>query len=359
MLRIAVVGGGVIGLSIARELTVRGHDVRVYERGRAGAESSWAGAGVLSPLPPWRYPAAVQCLAHAGQALYPALVTALAADTGIDPEWTRSGLLVLEAPGEDAARWAQDFAQRLEWLEAGALHAKEPALAPAAGALWLPETAQVRNPRLLRALIADLSRRGVAVHQATPVERLDRSGGRVTGVETSAGRIECDAVVLAAGAWSAELLAGMWQPPVRPVRGQMVLYEAGPSLLRSVVLRGDGRYLVPRRDGRLLVGSTVEHAGFDRSPTAQARADLIAAAAEMLPALERLTPAAHWAGLRPATADGVPIIGRHPQLERLWLATGHYRNGFTMAPATATLLADLIEGRTPALDPAPYATDRP
>lgn len=353
MTRLAVIGGGIIGMLTARELAQRGFAVTVYERGRVGAEASWAGAGVLSPMPPWHYPRPVQDLARASQVLYPGLAAQLLADTGIDPQWTQSGLLVLDGDARAAAAWAQRATARVEELDVAAVHALEPALAPRR-ALRLADVAHIRNPRLLRALHADLVRRAVQVREQTPVEALDTAGTRVRCVRTAAGRVDCDGVVIAAGAWSGHLLEGHWRPAVSPVRGQMLVFETPAGLVGHVVLAPDGHYLVPRRDGRILVGSSVEHAGFDRGVTPAVRATLAGAAAELLPVLRTQNPVAQWAGLRPFTPTGVPIIGQHPDIENLWLATGHYRNGLTLAPATATLLADLICGTPPGMDAAPY-----
>jgi glycine oxidase len=357
MSRIAVVGGGVVGLVTARELAQRGFEVALYERAKVGAEASWAGAGVLSPLPPWRYPEPLQRLARLSQAAYPALAQALRADTGVDAEWTVSGLLVLEPPSRAARTWAARAGAAFEALDAAAMQALEPAL-PAQPALRLGDVAQIRNPRLLRALHADLLRRGVAVHENRPVAALTIRGERVQALDAPGEAAACDAVVLAAGAWSAHLLPEHWRPPVFPVRGQVLLYAAAPGLLGHVVLDAHGYYLVPRRDGHILVGSTVERAGFTRDTTPAAGRELAAAAARLLPPLAQLTPATHWAGLRPGTPDGLPYIGRHPQIANLWIAAGHYRNGLTLAPATAHLLADLIGGRTPQTDPRPFRPAR-
>lgn len=353
MTRLAVIGGGIIGMVTARELARRGLAVTVYERGRVGAEASWAGAGVLSPLPPWHYPPPVQQLARASQALYPDIAAQLLADTGIDPQWTPSGLLVLDGDADAAHDWARQAAARVDDLDAAAVRALEPALTPHR-ALRLPDVAHIRNPRLLRALHADLARRAVEVREHTPVIALDTDGTRVLGLRTAAGLMGCEGVVIAAGPWSGELLEGLWRPQVSPVRGQMLVFEAPAGLLGHVVLTPDGHYLVPRRDGRILVGSSVEHAGFDRGVTPEVGATLAGLAAQLLGALRGLNPIAQWAGLRPFTPTGVPIIGRHPDIENLWLATGHYRNGLTLAPATAALLADLIGGTAPELDAAPY-----
>jgi glycine oxidase len=191
------------------------------------------------------------------------------------------------------------------------------------------------------------------------VRGLARSGSRVTGVAVAGGGLEADAVLVTAGAWSGGLLEGVGlRLPVRPIRGQMLAFAGEPGRVRRIVLAG-GRYVIPRRDGHVLVGSTLEDAGFERATTAAAREDLAAAAARIVPGLAELPLARHWAGLRPGSPDGVPWIGPVEGVPGLFVNVGHYRNGVVLGPASARLAADLILGRSPILDPAPYAVARP
>jgi len=360
-----VVGGGINGLLTALELRAAGLAVELLDRGSVGREASWAGGGILSPLHPWRHPEPVTRLASWSQGRWPALCAELKEATGVDPQWWRCGLLVL-GPGADerelALAWAGRTAARLEPLAEAGSCGRAPCLAPeraAGAALWLPEVAQVRNPRLLRALRAAALKAGVALSEGAAVERIEASGGRVVAVRTACGPRPCGCVVLAAGAWTPGLLpAGVRRPAVEPVRGQMVLWRARPGLLETVVLAGD-RYLVPRRDGRLLCGSTVERVGFDRTTTPQARRDLAEAGAALCPALAGLPIEAHWAGLRPAAPAGIPYVCPHPEVEGLFLNVGQHRNGVVLAPASARLVADLVLGREPAVPPAPYRFDAP
>ncbi len=361
-----IIGGGVIGLLTARELRLAGADVVVLERGEPARESSWAGGGIVSPLYPWRYPAPVTALAAASQARYPALCAALREATGLDPELEPSGLLV-EAPGEEvvAAAWAARHGARLEAVARGEIAALEPGLAsPPAGALWLPDVAHVRNPRFTKALRADLAGRGVPILADRPVAGFATAGAaagttRVAAVETPQGRIAAGAVVVCAGAWSGDLVAPLGaRPDVRPVKGQMILFRGPPGTVRTVHLAED-RYAIPRRDGRVLFGSTLEETGYDKATTAQAREELWRIATARFPALAACPVEAHWAGLRPGSPDGVPYVGRHPAVANLFVNAGHFRNGIVLGPASAVLLADLALGRTPSLDPAPYALDAP
>ncbi|WP_313110878.1 NAD(P)/FAD-dependent oxidoreductase, partial [Stutzerimonas nitrititolerans] len=221
---------------------------------------------------------------------------------------------------------------------------------------FMPGVANVRNPRLLAALREALQRMpNVRVVEHSPVEALVQEGGRIVGVRTAQGEWRGEQVVMAAGAWSAGLLAPLGiELPVKPMKGQMILYKCAEDFLPSMVL-AKRRYAIPRRDGHILVGSTLEDIGFDKAPTEEALESLKATAVELLPALADAEVVKHWAGLRPGSPDGVPYIGAVPGFDGLWLNCGHFRNGLVLAPASCQLLADLMLGRKPSIDPAPYA----
>ena len=357
-----IIGGGLIGMLTARELRAAGASVTVIDRGQCGREASWAGGGILSPLYPWRYPRAVTALAAWGQRVYPELAAALVEESGIDPEWTTSGMLMVDvADHATALAWSGQHQVRIETPEPREWPAIEPALScreaavPGATALWMPDIAQVRNPRLVRALRESLIKSGVTVREGVEVRGLCSENGRITGVQTDQGVMPAGAVVVAGGAWSGELLktAGIILP-MAPVRGQMILFRAAPGLLTRMVMR-HYRYLIPRRDGRILAGSTLEQVGFDKTTTQRAAGKLHRAALELVPALEDCPVEHQWTGLRPGNPSGVPYIGSHPSLSGLYVCTGHYRNGVVLAPASARLLVDLALSRPPSLDPAPYA----
>lgn len=336
---IIVIGGGIAGLASAWALARRGARVEVLERGELGRESSWAGAGILSLLLPWDYPAAVTDLARHSLALYPDWIAGIRAHATVDPEFRRSGMLI--RPPYDAARATPGAPLPAELAQYG-------------HGLWLPEVAQVRNPRLLQALREALGQAGVVIHDQVGAVALENRAGQVTAAVAGGRRWQAEQYVVAAGAWSAELLgplaAGL---PVYPVRGQMLLYRAAPGRLPCVVYQG-GHYLVPRADGHILAGSTLEEAGFDKTPTEAARAELAAFVAGILPDVAAQGPIRHWAGLRPGSPGNVPIIGRHPELANLHVNTGHFRYGVTLAPASAEHLADLIAETPPKLDPHAY-----
>jgi glycine oxidase len=352
-----VIGGGAIGMLTAIELCDAGHKVTLVERGDTGRESSWAGGGIISPLFPWRYLDAVTHLARWSQARYPALSQELFRHTGIDPEYTGNGM-ILVAPDEhaDAARWAEQHSYTVEAIDADRFAQLEPeAHAPAAGALWMPDVGQVRNPRLVRALRARLEQLDATLLTGRTVTALRTIDSRCIGVRTDQGALDADAVIVCAGAWTGKLLGDLPSPPaVHPVRGQMLLFGCPPGTIARIVLEGS-RYVIPRRDGRTLFGSTIEDTGFDKQTTQAARDELFDIATRRFPVLREHPVEAHWAGLRPSSPAGVPYIGPHPGISGLFVNAGQFRNGLVLGPASARLLADLVLQRDPIVDPAPYA----
>jgi glycine oxidase len=339
-----VIGGGISGLLTALQLHEAGLKVILIERGNIGQESSWAGGGILSPLYPWRFPEPVTALARWSQTHYPAFVNALFERTGIDPEYTRNGLLILNTEDYSQARdWAVQEQVRLEFLDKAALRACEPELGDHNEALWLPDIAQIRNPRLLKALKQALVLAGITLLEHHIVRALRQKDDKIIGVKTEPqGFIAAERVVVTAGAWSKGLLNTVGTPlEVSPVRGQMILFDAQPGLVSRMVLAND-RYVIPRRDGCVLVGSTVEHVGFNKSTTTMALQDLKYAAFELIPRLADYTVQKHWAGLRPGSPNEVPYIGKHPSIEGLYVNTGHFRNGIVLGLASACLVTDII-----------------
>jgi glycine oxidase len=332
--------------------------VVLLELAEAGRESSWAGGGIVSPLYPWRYSPAVTALAHWSQDFYPKLGEQLLEQTQVDPEVYATGLYWLDLDDDaQALDWARREGRPLREVAMAEVQRAVPALAPGfVRALHMADVANVRNPRLIKALRAALLQMpNVTLHEHCAVTGFIREGERITGVQTRQGDMRADQVVLAAGAWSGELMKMLGlELPVEPVKGQMILYKCAADFLPSIVL-AKGRYAIPRRDGHVLVGSTLEHAGFDKTPTEDALESLKASAVELLPALANAEVVGHWAGLRPGSPEGIPFIGPVLGHEGLWLNCGHYRNGLVLAPASCQLLADLMLGREPIVDPAPYA----
>jgi glycine oxidase len=356
--QVVIVGGGVIGLLTAFNLASERLSVTLLDRSGVGQESSWAGGGIVSPLYPWRYNPAVTALAHWSQDFYPHLAERLFARTGVDPEVHKTGLYWLDLDDEQQAlEWAVREHRPLSSIDINAVHKAVPVLGEGySRAVYMADVANVRNPRLVKSLKAALlAMPDVEIREHCEVQGFVREGEKVLGVMTSAGEVSGDRVVLAAGAWSGELLKTLGlELPVEPVKGQMILFKCAADFLSSMVL-AKGRYAIPRRDGHILIGSTLEHEGFDKTPTAVALQSLKASAIELLPALADAEPVAQWAGLRPGSPDGIPYIGPVSGFEGLWLNCGHYRNGLVLAPASCQLLTDLLLERTPIIDPTPYA----
>ncbi|MEQ0721729.1 glycine oxidase ThiO [Stutzerimonas stutzeri] len=353
-----IIGAGIIGLLSAYQLASAGQPVVLLESGETGREASWAGGGIVSPLYPWRYSPAVTALAHWSQDFYPGFGDRLRERSGVDPEVHETGLYWLDLHDEEEAlAWAERHGRRLQRVAMAQVRAAVPALGGGfARAVFMPGVANVRNPRLLRALREALARMAnVRVVERCPVTEFVCEGGRIRGVRTAQGEMRAERVLVAAGAWSGELLATLGLVlPVKPMKGQMILFKCAEDFLPSMVL-AKRRYAIPRRDGHVLVGSTLEDVGFDKTPTEDALDSLRATAVELLPALADAEVVRHWAGLRPGSPEGIPYIGEVPGFEGLWLNCGHFRNGLVLAPASCQLLADLMLKRKPILDPTPYA----
>lgn len=352
-----IVGGGVIGLLTARELLAGGMQVTLVDKADTGAEASWAGGGIVSPLYPWNYVPAISALASWAQSVYPDLIEKLHQETGIDPQLNPCGLLMLDPPeAEQALRWAHQFGKNMQRVNADFVAQREPAAtADFSDALWLPYVSNVRNPRLLQALKATLLRHpSFTLLGNSPVLTIEKTQQGSAVVVCAEHRLVDDHVVVCAGAWSAHLLreAGC-DLPIVPVRGQMLLFDSRPGLIHSIILK-DGKYLIPRLDGHILVGSTTEEVGFDKTTTDEARELLLSHAFDMVPVLRDVPVVKQWAGLRPGSPGGLPFIGRIPGWNNLHVNAGHYRNGLVLAPASARLMADLLLQRTPVVDPAPY-----
>jgi glycine oxidase len=357
---ITIIGGGIVGLLIAKELKQAGLSVTLVEKNATAQESSWAGGGILLPLYPWRQAQAITELVIPSLKNYPLLNAQLFNATGIDPEWTNCGLLITKNPDHKAAwQWCENNQIPVATADQSFFaNLQTQSLNP----LWMPSIAQARNPRLLKSLKAFLLQQGVQFIENCKVTEIVQQHQRIQAIHTTTGKMEVNHLVIAAGAWTSELSQGLFsetmkKPQVAPVKGQMLLFQAQTDTLPYIVLDGD-HYLIPRRDGKILAGSSVEHTNFDKSTSEQTKNQLKSFAFELFPTLKDFFLIAHWAGLRPGTEHGIPYIDNHPEIENLSINAGHFRNGLTMAPASAQLMADIILKRSPIIDPAPYQLTR-
>jgi glycine oxidase len=360
---VVVIGGGVIGLTIARSLALRGvREVCLIERAGLGTEASFAAAGMLLPQVEAATKDDFFTLACRSRDLYTSFAAELHDETGIDVELDTTGTLYLALNSTDQKEIekAYTFQSRaglsIELMSDSEARALEPCISEATtGALLFPQDIQVENRRLLSALANSISNLGVSVLTGTNVESLIIEGNRLTGVQTSGGAISCRAAVVAAGTWSSFIKHTSYS--IEPVRGQMVCLEAKPQLTRHVIFSRRG-YLVPRRDGRLLAGSTSENVGFDKSVTAGGINSILLNAHEISPAISDLPIVDTWAGLRPRAPDGLPVLGPCGEIDGLFYATGHYRNGILLAPVTGELISKaIVEGvASPLL--APFSPER-
>jgi glycine oxidase len=364
---VAIIGAGVIGTALAHELGGRGASVTVLERDSPGRRATWAAAGMLSPISD---ASNLQLAELADESLhrYPAFVHALREQTGIDVEYRTNGKLHVAFTDEEASLLRQlaagPLAGRLDisLLSPAAARELEPELADGmALALLIGRDHRVNNRLLAQALAAAATRTGVSIRTGTPSAGVTVSSGMVTGVKLSSNQVlAADRVVIAAGSWSGDI-QGLPAPlPVFPVKGQMLAIDGrarhnGRSGRAPIerVLHGHGAFLIPREDGRILVGATVEEVGFRTGPTPRGVGWLIESATAVLPVLADLPLVETWAGFRPGTPDHLPILGPDPEVQGLYYATGHFRNGILLAPLTAQVLADmLLEGAaSPILEP--------
>ncbi|MDQ1590050.1 MAG: glycine oxidase [Pyrinomonadaceae bacterium] len=363
---VVVVGGGVIGLAVARELARGGAEVLLVERGEAGAESSWAAAGMLAPQVEADAADEFFRLAAASRDAYPDFARELEEESGVSVELDQTGTLYLAFDEADEAecarrfRWQTRAGLPVERLTAHEVRALEPRVsARVRSALRFPLDGQVENRLLVAALVKACARRGVRVVTRTEVGAIKVEAGRATGVETARGTTRASSVVVACGAWSSRLRLDVssahggggddktqTRPRIEPVRGQMLCFAPAASspqspFVRHVVYSPRG-YLVPRRDGRLLAGTTTEHAGFDKSLTDAGRARVLTHAREIAPDVDALVLSDAWAGLRPRGTDAWPVLGALSDVPNLFYATGHYRNGILLAPLTGALVAAMI-----------------
>ena len=362
-----VVGGGVIGLAVAYSLAREKLAVTLVERGRVGREASWAAAGYLSFQGSSNRPGPRLELTRTSARMYEEWIRGLGELTAAETGFWRSGLLELYV--EDAevrearerAAWQRTAGYAVEWLDETSVRKRHRALAPelpVRGALLFPEVAQVRPPRLLKALEEAVRRLGVDIREYSAAAGLARSGDRVAGVGLASGEsISAPIVVNAAGSWASQLAPEMAAMPVRPIKGTIVLLEVARQPSREILVSAAGS-LYPRADNTLLLGATMEDVGYDRRVKLEAVRTLVQQALELVPGLRDANLVTAWTGLRPYSHDNVPYLGAVPDLEGAFVAAGHYRSGILLAPITGLLLKEVILGQASTLPMEPYQMSR-
>ncbi len=354
---IAIIGAGVAGLGVGWKLAQAGRQVTIFERDEAGSGASRAAAGMLAPTAEVTFEE--EALLRLGQkslAMYPDFVSELEDASGLEVDYRSDGTLMVALDADDAGaldhvyRYHRELGLEVDKLDADSARELEPGLVPNLhSALFIASDHQVDPRRLSAALAEAFVRAGGRLVEHTPVARIE-CGGRVEAVVTEAGgRIECDKVVVAAGAWTPQIdgLARGVLPHVRPVRGQMLAVELGEPALCRHVIRAPDAYLVPKTDGRLIVGATSEEMGFDPELTAGGIFELLRGAWEVLPGIYDQHLLEMWTGFRPVTLDNLPVLGPSDEVDGLWFATGHGRNGILLTPVTAHAVArSILGGRT-------------
>ena len=368
---VLIIGGGVIGLSIAYFLAKEGVKVGIIDKGDLGREASWAGAGMLPAGNPLRAKSPMGQLRARGTYLFASFSEELLERTGLENGFHRSGGLELRLSEdslerrrlEQVMREEQGEGSSYEVLDSAALRKLEPALSPALpGAIYYPEAAQIRNPRHLQALMAACASLRVKFFPGQPITAMAREGERITKVRSAQQDFEAEQYVVTAGAWSDTILGLTGNSAqVRPIRGQIVLLNsggrAGSPLFRKLLLAGS-QYMVPRPDGRILIGSTEEDSGFLKANTPSGVQNLLQFGVRVVPALAEVPIERMWSGLRPASPDGKPTLGRVPGTDNLFAATGHFRAGLQLSVITGILMKELLLGQPPSMNLEPFRVDR-
>lgn len=357
---VAIIGGGVIGCSLAWRLATRGCDVTVFEKGELCQEASWAAGGILSPHIELS-PGPLLQLGQASLSLYPSFLSELS-QTSKAPSLSSDGLVELVSEDEISSLQQKfpeisSWAPSARWCSQAELSLLEPALGSFSAGVFLPEERAVEPRLLCQALLEAARAAGVTLLPNTEVRRILHQNATLVGLDVGGEQRRYDDVILAAGSWSGLVAEGILPfGLIEPVRGQVLLLSPEKPLLSRVVY-ANGGYLVPRPNGQLLVGATTEHTGFEKAVTAAGVSRLLSLAMRTLPALSEAKLLDAWSGLRPGSKDGLPILGPSP-IRGLSLATGHYRNGILLAPITASLMTSFVLGEPTSLPLSPFSVER-
>ncbi|MFK7815955.1 MAG: glycine oxidase ThiO [Gammaproteobacteria bacterium] len=340
---VLVVGGGIIGMLTAQKLLDEKLKVALIEKDELGGKATWAAGGILSPLNPWQLDVTAQLLADEGRYNFPALADELKQETAIDIELLQSGMLILDInEKQQALKWAKDNNETVEILSHIDLLKFEPNLSNnIKEALYVPDVQQVRPPKLIAALKKYLQQQKIDILEHTAVEKVLIESNQAVGITTKNYNFHAERIIICNGAWANDLFPTASNMDIHPIRGQMLLYRPPEKILTRIVLK-EKSYLIPRQDGHILCGSTIEDAGFENKITQAARRSLQNIANELAPVLSKLTPIKQWSALRPGTNRVVPYICEHPSIAGLYLNSGHYRYGIIMSLASARLMTKLI-----------------
>jgi glycine oxidase len=366
-MKVLVIGGGIIGNAVAWRLAREGLDVTILERGRAGQEASWAAAGMIAPQAEAEGPGPFLRFCLEGKKVFEAILPELIAESGVDPEYDHSSGVLYVALNEDEraelsarAAWQRAAGLRVEEISGGDAHEIAPALSPAViYALHFPHENRIENRKLTHAFLVAALKAGATIREESRVDAIETKGGKFSALRLHGGELlEADAAVNAAGSW-ASLIRGT-EPDsisIHPIRGQIVCFETQPNLIGPAIfsLRG---YAVPRRDGRLITGSTREQAGYSKNVTLEGMERIVRGAKDMLPALGAIRFREAWAGLRPATSDFLPVLGQSPAVPGLYYATGHFRSGILLAAITAQITLAMVTGGELDIDIGPFSPAR-
>lgn len=339
---VIIVGGGIIGLTSAYYLQKAGYRIRVFDQSEIGSEASWAGGGILSPLAPWDYSSIINDLVHESLKDYPVFIEEIENATGMDAEYLGSGMLVIadSAETKQAQQWSETYQQEMHILDKNDLlnKAEQNVGKNYDHAFHLPNIKQIRNPRLVATLKAYLEIKGVNFHNHEAVTEIIHEQNEIKGVETALGKYGADAVVICAGAWTRKFFEFKCTK-IEPVLGQMLLYKTKPGTQKTIILH-EGKYLIPRKDGHILSGSTLEFKGFNKKPDKDFAKQQQQFSEQMLPILKDAEIVRKWCGFRPGTPSGIPYIDEHDEVSKLYINAGHYRYGLTMAHASAKVLLE-------------------
>lgn len=362
MQHIAIIGAGVCGLLTALELIEHGCTVTIFDQQAAGQEASWAGGGILSPMYPWRYPEAVNALAQYGKTFYEKLNKKLYPVSQIDFQIHPTGMLIFdEEDFEIGLKYAEKYQEPMQvckTIQQNQILSINPRVSSQfSQALYFPHLANIRNPRLLQSVIAYLKKQPqVKFIEHCQIDRLHIHNQQIQSIHTASGQtFSADQVVLATGAWSqtwAEPLG--LDIPVKPVHGQMALFKTPKNWLPTMCMN-KVMYLIPREDGHIVCGSSMNSFGFDHTTKPEIQQNILDAVTEMVPELRQFPLVHQWAGLRPSSPTGVPYIGQIPEIKNLWANFGHFRNGLCMGPASAQLLRELMLNQPTLVDPKAYS----